>query len=544
MAIQTVDKLVIDGYDLTAEKTRYHFPDVTGRGVTINRGTAVVKIRGEMENSRYQQARVAHNARMFLTTHDDDSPVLELGYPTAGSYVACGEGVYYDAMLGCAQKLFDDNHPYLRDAVAALLENGLLLRREINTDDFLVQADGLDDVHTPQDLAELIHNATKERFPSREGWKIFLCNSGAEANEASIKLAMLVKWRKLEEKYGRRNVERLMDQLGIKKNETLEARDKTRDEPVYKDYPMFLVATAGAFHGRTLGALSLTQSKKAHQIGYQKFHYVKHVEYNKDPQCLRALIDPRPLDQILDSEGGVAKVLDRGKIPADLCAAFIAEGFQGEGGYLPGDPVWFHGIGKAAKEFGVMLLADEVQSWARTGKLYSWEHFDCAPDAIAIAKSAFLGIMVARGEYSRYLHHGWHSNTFGGGKVFDVNIAYATHDALLNYRAPHLNEISHFENEEIKGKYLRSQIEKLREKHKDIIVGCTGRGVMNGLEVRRRADVARVGWSRGLKVLSAGLPTGDTAKIRLIHLADVTTKEIDDLVKVLEDVCYGVARGE
>ena len=49
---------------------------------------------------------------------------------------------------------------------------------------------------------------------------------------------------------------------------------------------------------------------------------------------------------------------------------------------------------------------------------------------------------------------------------------------------------------------------------------------------------------RGLKVLSAGLPTGETAKIRLIHLADVTTKEIDDFVKVLEDVCFGVARGE
>src|SRR2546423_3092239 len=129
MATQTLDKIVIDGYDLAAEKARYRFADVTGRGATLNRGTATVKIRGDMENSRYQAARGSHNQRMFVTTHDDDSPVVELGYPTAGSYVSCSEGVYYDAMLGCAQKLFDENHPYLRDAIAGLLENGLLLRR-------------------------------------------------------------------------------------------------------------------------------------------------------------------------------------------------------------------------------------------------------------------------------------------------------------------------------------------------------------------------------------------------------------------------------
>jgi 4-aminobutyrate aminotransferase-like enzyme len=544
MATQAVEKLVIDGYDLVAEKGRYRFPDVVGRGVTLNRGTATVKIRGEMENSRYIAGREAHNKRMFLTTHDDNSPVIELGYPTTGSYVACSEGVYYDAMLGCAQKLFDENHPYLRDSVAALLEHGVLLRREINTDDFIIAAEGIDDLKTPQDLAELLHNATKDRWPSREGWKAFYCNSGTESVEAAIKLAFIVKWRKLEEKVGKRNVERLMDQLGIKKNENFEARDKTRDEPVYKDYPLFVIATVGAFHGRTLGSLNLTQSKKCHQIAYPKLHWVRHVEYNKDPHALRALIDPRPLDQILDSEGGVAKVLERGKIPHDLCAAFIAEGFQGEGGYLPGDPQWFHGIGKAAKEFGIMLIADEVQSLGRTGKLYSWEHFDCAPDAIAMAKTSFVGVLLARGEYSRYLHNGWHSNTWGGGKIFDINLAYANLDALLNYRAPHLNEISHFENEDVKGKYLRQLVDKLRDKHKDVVVGIKGRGLMNGLEVKRRSDVIRVGWNRGLKMLGAGLPTGDTAKIRVLHLADATTKEIEDFVKVLEDVCYGVARGE
>src|SRR5205814_1235160 len=136
-------------------------------------------------------------------------------------------------------------------------------------------------------------------------------------------------------------------------------------------------------------------------IGYQKLHWIRHVEYNKDPACLARLIDPRPLDAILDGDG-VKTVIERGKIPADLCAGFIAEGFQGEGGYLPGDPEWFRGIARVAKEHSVMLIADEVQSLGRTGRLYAWEHFaGIAPDAIALAKGAFLGTMVARAEYGR-----------------------------------------------------------------------------------------------------------------------------------------------
>jgi 4-aminobutyrate aminotransferase-like enzyme len=542
MSTLALERVTIDGYDLTAERQRYHFQDVKGCGVVLNRGTAKIGIKGDMENTRYQAGREAHNARMFLTTHDDNSPVVELGYPTAGHYVSCSEGVYLDMMLGVAQKLFDDNHPALREQVAVLLERGLLLRREINTDDFLITPEDDEQLRTPQDLAQLLHDAANARFASRDGWKAFFCNSGTEAIEAAIKLAMLVKWRRLEERYGKRNVERLMDQLGIKKNEVLEARDTTRDEAVYRDYPMFLVATAGAFHGRTLGALNLTQSKKSHQVGYQKFHWVKHLEYNKDPAALARLLDPRPLDQILDGEG-VKAVLERGKIPADLCAGFIAEGFQGEGGYIPGDPDWFRGIARAAKEHAIMLIADEVQTFGRTGKLFAWEHVGVQPDAIATAKAAFLGIMIARGEYRRYLHAGWHSNTWGGGKVLDVNIAWATVDALLHHKAQHLDGLSYLENEEIKGKYLRQLVEKVKARHPETIVGIDGRGVMNGLEVRKRDAVIRVAWNRGLKLLGAGLAK-ETAKIRLLCLADVTTKEIEDFARTLDDVCAAVERGE
>jgi hypothetical protein len=67
---------------------------------------------------------------------------------------------------------------------------------------------------------------------------------------------------------------------------------------------------------------------------------------------------------------------------------------------------------------------------------------------------------------------------------------------------------------------------------------------MNGLEVRRRDEVVKTGWHRGIKLLGAGLATGETGVLRLLHLADVTTKEIEDFARALDDVCAAVERGD
>ncbi len=529
--------VVIDGYDLTAEKARYRFPDVTIGSRTLNRGTAKAEVTGA-EDDGHAGARAEHASQMFVTTHDAGSPVIELGHPVAGPYVSSSAGVYLDLMLGCAQKIVDENHPFFRDAVRHLFQQGMLLRREINTDDYIT-AEAAEGVHGPQELAALLNRAARARFVSVKGWRSFFCNSGTEAVEAAIKLCCLVRWRRLLQRVGAPTIEKVMADLGIERV----AFDREPDgEEVWADYPMFLVATDGAFHGRTLGSLGLTRSKRAHQIGYPKSRWVRHVAYNGGPDALEAILDSRPLAEILEADGGVAKVIADGKIPTDLCAGFVAEGFQGEGGYVPGERAFFEGVAATCRREGILFVADEVQSMGRTGKLFSIEHLNVAPDVIAMAKASFLGICLARADFEAYLHAGWHSNTWGGGKIFDVNMAYATFDALLNYEDAIFDGNGYLENIAIKGEYLRRLLEKVRERHPDTLKDVRGRGGMIAISVKRRDEVLETAWRHGLKMLGCG-PDDEVGSIRLLLMADTLTKEVEEIAVKIDEVLTVVEAG-
>ncbi len=531
----------IEGYDLQAEKERYRFPDLTYGGMTLNRGTARVELQGDMETPEHQAARDEHHQWAFLTTHDDGAPVVELGYPTAGPYVACRAGVYLDVMLGCAQKIFDEHHPKFVEAIDAMAQYGLLFRREINTDDYWLAPRGIDGIRTSQDLARILCETAQKSFPAPNGYRVFFSNSGTEAIEAALKLAYVVKYKKLVEKYGFDVLEKVMRQLGIPRDVQIDKRTPEKD-PLYVEYPFVVFGTVGAFHGRTLGALAFTESKKAHKFGYPITRWARHIAFNGDPRELADSIDPRPLDQIADGEGGVAKVFAEGRVPADLAAGFIAEGVQGEGGYAAGNPEFFRAIAETCRRHEMMIIDDEVQSFARTGRVFSFEHLGIQPDVIAIAKCAVVGVTIARAEYEKYLHGGWHSNTFGGGKVYDTCLSYATLDALMNYEDPVLAGRPYLENQEIKGQYLRGLLERLAEKHPDYVTGFSGYGVMNGVTVRRREDLIALAWKRGLKILGCG-PSGETARIRTLFLADCLTKEIEEFVQVLDSVIQELKTG-
>ena len=143
------------GYDFKAEAERLHFPDVTLRGMTLNRASARVDLTGPMERPEMEEIRKSHVAAVFPNTLDPHSPVLELGWPVAGPYVGCPSGVYMDLYLGVAQKLIDENHPALHRVAGALERHGLLFRREINTDDYLRVADGLEGVTGPAEPAPI-----------------------------------------------------------------------------------------------------------------------------------------------------------------------------------------------------------------------------------------------------------------------------------------------------------------------------------------------------------------------------------------------------
>ena len=525
--------LVVDGYNLAAERERYEFEDVSVGGVALNRGRAVVEVKGDMVASRLEQEKRAHEGSIFPTTVSPDSPVIELGWPQAGHYVRCEAGTYFDGYLGVAQKLFDEHHPRYRRMLEQLAKNDLLLRREINTDDFFSARRGAEGIVTPQQLAKLVATEAARAFPAAVApWRVFFSNSGTEAIEAALKIACRVAHGRLLEKYGEKTEAELMRQLGIPKVEFFEGRDP---QALYGDYPFFFFACEMAFHGRTLGALNLTFSKAVHKRGFPNWERTRHVRFNGTADEIEKQLDPRPLDQILTADGGVAKVLAEGRIPKDLAAAFFVEGFQGEGGYRLADAAWLRDVATLCQRHEILLVADEIQSFARTGRAFLFEHLGVAPDVVAIAKSAIVGMTLARAEYARFMPPGWHANTWGGGKVFENHYAFTTIDTYLHHADPLFLGRSYGENQRVKGEYVRSQFAWLVERHPETLRDFTGLGTMWGVTVREREKLVALAWKRGLKLLGCG-PAGEEARLRVLFLADVLTREVDHFFESFDRV--------
>lgn len=529
--MKSTETIIIDGYDLLAESQRLDFADQTVCGRTLNRATAVVAPEG-VAHPDYSAIRDRHDTEVMPNTLSGPvSPAIDLSWPTAGMFVSSPGGVYLDLYQGVAQKLVDEHHPRLQGVVKKLAASGLAFRREINTDDYMFFGEPIDGLIAPADLAETMNRLVSEAFPSSGRFRTFFSNSGAEAGEAAIKVAQLHTWRRLQRKYGQELLDRLMADLGIEVDAFYDS-DTAFAEPVYRDYPLFLFGCDFAFHGRTLGVLNLTRSKKAQHIGFSKSRWVRHIPFNGSIEDLTGQLDDRSLDAILDAEG-VAAVLAAGRVPAELVAGVFTEVFQGEGGYRLADAAWLKGIADASQERGILFGTDEVQSFGRTGQLFATEHFEVSPDIIWTAKAAVLGMTMARVDIVADCHTGWHSNTFGSGKLFDVNMAYTTVDMLLNERDPHLDGKSYLENSRIKGEYIRMRLAELSSRHPEIFPDFSGLGCMWGLSVQFREKLVDEGWKLGLKLLGCG-PPGEFSRLRIVVLADVLTREIDQMIDVLD----------
>lgn len=529
-------------YDHEGEAARLEVADV-GRGdARLNRATAVVDVTEAPEGAGAAAARTAVRARLFSTTLDASSPAVELGWPTHGPFVRSPRGVYFDAYLGVAQKVLDEHHPRFQAMVRTLLDEDALLRREIATDDYLVARPG-SGLRTPQDLAEAWHAALQARWSQPEGWRAFFSSSGTEAIEAGLKLAFVVAYKRFVERFGAATFRRVQEALGTPQVPFFDRDPSLKDHPVYETYPFQVIACETSFHGRTLGSLHLTRSKRAHQLGYPKARNVHHVPYNAAGEPARALVDPRGIEALLAVPGELARVVrEQRRIPKDLLAAVVAEPFQGEGGYVPGDPAFFAGLRRLCDETGALLMVDEVQSVARTGRLLATEHLGIRPDVVATAKSMVIGVTLAPAHLERYLHGGWHSNTWGAGRVFDVQFAWTVLDTLLRHREPAFQGLSYLENEEVKGARLAAGLDRLAAAHPTLLVSHRGLGLMRGLVVRRRDAIVAAAWRRGLKLLGCGWP-GDTSVLRILFLADTLSREIDEFLRVFGATLAEVERG-
>ncbi len=306
-----------------------------------------------------------------------------------------------------------------------------------------------------------------------------------------------------------------------------------------------LIGFFGAFHGRTMGALSLTASKARQRarFGPQALD-VTHVPY---ADCYRCPYNLKPETcGAFESKGPhCARIIEdlilKTTVPPDECAAIIVEPIQGEGGYIVPPASFLQTIRRIADKHGIVVVADEVQSgMGRTGRMFASEHFDFAPDVMSLAKGIAsglpLGATVARADLMQWTP-GAHASTFGGNPVA-ISASLATIELL---------EESLIANAAQMGEYLMPGLRELMDKH-EIIGDVRGKGLMIGVElVKDRAtkephaealtQVEIECFNRGLIVQGCGAST-----IRLSPPLVINRDQCDFALKTLDEALLAVAQ--
>ena len=318
---------------------------------------------------------------------------------------------------------------------------------------------------------------------------IFFMNSGSEAIEAAIKLAR-----------------RVTGRPGI-------------------------IAFRGGFHGRTLGAASITSSNINYRLGYEPL--LPGVYLSPFPSVYRDFHG----DEARAVEVSVAQLheLLRTSIPPSAVAAMILEPVQGEGGYVPAPPAFLRELRTICDEHGILLVADEVQAgFGRTGRMWSFEHAGIVPDVVCMAKAIANGLPLSAIATSKALQVRWgrsaHGTTFGGNPV-----ACAAGIAVLEtIRSERL-----VENSAARGAELMAGLRAIAAG--DPRIGdVRGIGLMIGVElVRDRATrepdgplceaLIQACADAGLLVLSCGV---EHNVIRWIAPLNVTSAEIDEALGI------------
>lgn len=356
-----------------------------------------------------------------------------------------------------------------------------------NQADLLLHMSGTDFYYTPQIiLAEKLASLA----PGKGNKKVYFGNSGAEAVEAAFKLARWHTQRELN------------------------------------------IAFYGAFHGRTMGALSLTASKTI-----QKKHYnplvpgITHIPYAYCYRCTYNLCYP---DCGLFCVRWVEDTLFRTTIPPEEVAAIIVEPIQGEGGYIVPPPEFHKELYRIAKKYGILYVVDEVQSgMGRTGKMFAMEHFDVLPDIMALAKGIAsgmpLGAMVARGEIMNW-EAGSHASTFGGNPL-SCQAAMATIELL---------EKQLIENAKTQGDRLIEELKALQKSH-ECMGDVRGKGLMVAVELVEdretrapartlRNKIIQKAFQKGLLLLGCG-----ENSIRFCPALTVSSSQIDVCLTIFDE---------
>jgi 4-aminobutyrate aminotransferase len=317
--------------------------------------------------------------------------------------------------------------------------------------------------------------------------KVFLSNSGAEAVEAAMKLAF---W------YTKRNS---------------------------------MVAFYRAFHGRTLGALSLTGSKIKHKEHFPSLRVVhSHYAY-----CYRCPLNLEYPECGISCAKEIERTIFKRELSPKDTAAIVVEPIQGEGGFIVPPPEFHKEIRRICDEYDVLMIADEIQSGGfRTGKFMAMENFDVRADIVCMSKSIGGGIPLGATLSSSGIMSwppGTHANTFGGNLL-----AAAGGVATLEF----MESRKLGEKATEKGNYLLKRLNELKDKY-PIIGDVRGIGLMIGIElveenkapaVEKRETIVKKALDCGLILL----PAGDSV-IRFVPPLIIRKNEIDKGLEIFED---------
>ena len=301
-----------------------------------------------------------------------------------------------------------------------------------------------------------------------------------------------------------------------------------------------IIAFYGSFHGRTMGALSLTARKAVQREGFGPLiPGVVHAPY---PYCYRCPFGKEPESCAVECVKFIEETLLRTVAPAGEVAAIAVEPVQGEGGYIVPPKKFFDELARVAKQNGILLIFDEVQSgMGRTGRMWAANHFDAVPDILAVAKGIAsglpLGATVARADLMTW-PPGAHASTFGGNPVCAA--AALTTIALL--------EEELVENAARMGAYLRERMRDWPARFPNV-GDVRGLGLMIGVELVRdqrtkekapalRDKVTHLAFERGLLVLGAGDNT-----IRLCPPLVVSRDQCDCAIETLEECMTTASNG-
>ena len=292
--------------------------------------------------------------------------------------------------------------------------------------------------------------------------RVFFTNSGTEAIEGAIKTARKYAYNK----------------------------DGSTDHEI--------IAMEHSFHGRSMGALSVTGNAKYREAFQPLIGGVKFAEFN-DLESVKSLV-------------------------TDKTCAIILEPVQGEGGIYPASREFITGIRKICDEKDILLIFDEIQcGMGRTGTMFAHEEYGVKPDILTLAKALGCGIPVGAfltTEKTAALVPGDHGTTYGGNPLAAAAVNHVLELFQTTDILAHVNQIS---------EYLERQLDMLTAEV-DCVEAHRGKGLMQGIILNRPAnDVVMKAMDKGLLVITAG-----SNVLRLVPPLIITERHVDEMIEKLK----------